>query len=140
MMTCNCTLPYSNPNACKYCSVMLKEQSEINKDNNLMIPQYPITPFDQWPNTPSKIIKRITRTIDKYDENNKYIGREIITEEIEDVERPIFSYGTTTSFAISSSKNEEKPISNGSSVTYKKDVPFTYTTNCSNIKSECCSN
>jgi len=34
-----------------------------------------------------KIIKRVTKTIEKYDSGGKLIGKEVITEEYEDIER-----------------------------------------------------
>jgi hypothetical protein len=37
-----------------------------------------------------KRIKRITRTIEKYDENGIFIGREVIIEEYEDVEKMVY--------------------------------------------------
>jgi len=37
-----------------------------------------------------KKVKRVTKTIEKYDENGKFIGREIITEEYEDVEKIVY--------------------------------------------------
>lgn len=38
----------------------------------------------------TKIVKRVTRTIDKYDMEGIFIGREIVTEEYEDVERQVW--------------------------------------------------
>ena len=34
---------------------------------------------------PQKMIRRVTKTIDKYDCEGRYLGREVITEETEDV-------------------------------------------------------
>jgi len=36
-------------------------------------------------NPQMKMVKRVTKTIDKYDCEGRYLGREIITEEYEDV-------------------------------------------------------
>ena len=41
-------------------------------------------PGTTW-NPPMKMVKRVTKTIDKYDCEGRYLGREIITEETEDV-------------------------------------------------------
>ena len=63
-------------------------------DQNYYYPQY-------------KPIKRITRTIEKYDAEGKYTGKEIITEEIEDdikVIYPSYPY-TYVSTSISYSVN-----------------------------------
>ena len=35
-----------------------------------------------------RYIKRTTKTIDKYDEFNKYLGREVIVEDVEDIQLP----------------------------------------------------
>lgn len=40
---------------------------------------------------PTKKIKRITRTIEKYAPSGEYLGREIITEDLEDIEVPDYS-------------------------------------------------
>ena len=52
-------------------------------------PWSPTTDPYQW--QPSiKTIKRVTRTVDKYDSEGRFIGREIITEEYEDVEKQVW--------------------------------------------------
>lgn len=61
---CNCTLPYTNPEACNNCQ------------NNTLNTNF-------WNYSQPK--KRITKTIDRYDANGQYIGREIIVEEIEEI-------------------------------------------------------
>jgi len=56
---------------------------------NLTYPYNPTTdPYQYVPVT--KIIKRVTKTIDKYDREGVFIGREIITEEYEDVEKQVW--------------------------------------------------
>lgn len=40
-------------------------------------------PYSWGPRT--KLIKRVTKTIDKYDTEGRLIGREVITEEYEDI-------------------------------------------------------
>lgn len=99
MKTCHCTLPYTNgPEACLNCS-------------NCTFPTYPSTnPYD-W-NNPKKI-KKVTKTIEKYDSEGILIGKEVITEEYEDIEiqewdkiwpqQPWTIYGNT--YTISSTAN-----------------------------------
>ena len=52
----------------------------------------PITPYPNTPNVPTKTIKRITCTIEKYGPIGEYLGREVITEDLEDVEVPDYSW------------------------------------------------
>lgn len=85
MKTCNCTLPYFNgPDVCKGCSNW-EEPSQTN-------------PYQQnwYPET--KRVKKITKTIDKYDNEGVYIGREVITEEYEEIDKPVWDlpYWTTS--------------------------------------------
>jgi len=79
MKACNCTLPYFNgPEACLNCPNYEYEGQSVTY------------PYQQWgPQT--KLIKRVTKTIDKYDNEGRLIGREVITEEWEDVEREVWS-------------------------------------------------
>jgi len=97
MLTCNCTLPYLNPDACKSCPAWIKDQMEMNKPIDGI--NYPAAPYVPWnPNdfTPEpKKVKRVTKTIDKYGPQGQYIGREIITEEIEEVDRYVWSAAST---------------------------------------------
>ena len=79
MNSCNCTLPYLNPEACKSCP------------NN--------TVFNNETPTKKRII---TRTVEKYDREGIFIGKEIIVEEIEDVEiyNPIVTWDNGTANPI----------------------------------------
>ncbi len=85
MKACNCTLPYINgPDACRGCSNW--EEPQTN-------------PYQQYPQT--KSVKKITRTIDKYNSDGVLIGREVITDEYEDIERlewnkPFYTIGEDT--------------------------------------------
>jgi hypothetical protein len=47
------------------------------------------TTWQQW-GPRLKTVKKITKTIDKYDAEGKYIGREVITEEYEDFEKEMW--------------------------------------------------
>lgn len=41
---------------------------------------------------PTKMVKRTTRTVEKYGPEGEYLGKEIITEDTEDVEVPDYNY------------------------------------------------
>ena len=38
----------------------------------------------------TKIVKRVTKTIDRYSPSGEYLGREVITEEYEDIQREVW--------------------------------------------------
>ena len=95
MKACNCTVMLTNPDCWKTCSNMREDFVEN---------QYPQQPYTQpWtiPSVPSvpRNVKKITRTIDKYDAEGKYIGREVITEEIEDIQVPTITWNTPTTIS-----------------------------------------
>jgi len=71
-IACCCSLPYYNPDACKNCSVM----------NTY--------PYQQQWYPKIKNIKRVTKTIEKYDKDGKLIGKEVITKEYEDIEQEVW--------------------------------------------------
>lgn len=53
------------------------------------------TPLYPQFNQPTKKIKRITRTVEKYSPSGEYLGREIITEDVEDIEVPDYTWRPT---------------------------------------------
>jgi len=65
--SCNCTVYLTNPDCWKTCN------------NGNTIGNFPKT----------KTIKRVTKTIEKYDLDGKLIGKEIITEDYEDIQKQI---------------------------------------------------
>lgn len=136
MLTCNCTLPINNPDACKSCS-RWKEYQNLNslKDISGTGDWYPILPNIPWSQPETKKVKKITRTIEKYDQDGKFIGKEIITEEVEDIQiwkSPTIYVDGTGTINTSNSLNPNGKITN---IAYDPDVPYSYTTNY-----QCCSN
>ena len=127
MKSCVCSLPdMYGPEVCKRCSNALEDSYPW--DN-------PTTAPMQWqPKT--KNIKRITRTIDKYDAEGKLIGREVITEEVEDVEKQVWEPLTWTSGTIVITSTDKPVEITGNTVTYKNDNPFTLT-NSSALSNTC---
>ena len=65
-----------------------------------------------YPNTPMKTIKRVTRTVEKYSSKGEYLGKEIITEEIEDVEVPDYSWKLDTTIYPITISGETITVSN----------------------------
>ena len=51
------------------------------------MPWLPITPYPSipYPYQPTKMVKRTTKTVEKWGPQGEYLGREVITEEVEDV-------------------------------------------------------
>ena len=138
--TCNCTLPDYNPEACKSCQAW--QQNQITDQGIPFSPfNPPYQPETPWiptnPGTvviqqqPTKRIKRITRTIERYDELGNYKGKEVITEDHEDVDVPDYKYGWTITTAETGNANIAGTQYNAGvstdAVTLKKDTPFTYT-------------
>jgi len=127
MRSCVCSLPdMYGPEVCKRCSNALEDS----------YPQNPTTaPYSWQPKT--KNIKRITRTIDKYDAEGKLIGREVITEEVEDIEKEVWEpmWGSSGTIIVTST-NQPVEIS-GNTVTYKNDTPFTLTNGVSALSNTC---
>ena len=86
MKTCNCTLNLTNPEACESCSI------NFEYDSAQWIPDTgtPYVPYKPYPPTTTPVnypqiqkVKKITRTIEKYDKHGNYKGKEIIIEEEE---------------------------------------------------------
>ena len=77
MKACNCTLPYTNPDACKYCT---ESTLDVNSNN-----WYPYEPYTV-PQYPTKMVKRTTKTIEKWGPEGEYLGKEVITTDEEDIE------------------------------------------------------
>ena len=128
MLVCNCTLPYTNPDACKNCSVYLAYYGDNKfKDNwddkyklekydpSIFTPKIPSPDeindfFEKFKKpiniSPKKVIKR---TIEKYDENGILIGKEIITEEIieeyEEYPKITYKYFGTTDNTLNNTNN-----------------------------------
>jgi len=102
-------LPSLNgPDVCKNC---LNNQLEF---------QTSPTTFPAW-QPKIKKVKKITRTIDKYDAEGKLIGREVITEEVENIEKEVWEQSGT--ITIGHSPTDVMP-----GVTqYNPDIPFTLT-------------
>lgn len=73
MRVCHCTLPLTNPDACRNCQNNIREQYD---NHGLNVPYVPSNP-DVF----TKVIKRLKRTIEKYDKDGNYLGKEIVTEE-----------------------------------------------------------
>ena len=102
MLSCNCTLPYLNPDACKNCSIMknyLNNNIEypIQEHVPIIDPLNPnISPVVQHK---TKKVKKISKSIKKYDKNGKYLGEKIIeiSEEIIDAPNYTFVYTNTES-------------------------------------------
>lgn len=80
MKTCNCTLPYFNgPEVCNGCSNNIDDFID-----NSTYPWNPGTnPYDEYPKT--KTIKKVTKTVEKFDKDGNYIGKEVITEDQQEV-------------------------------------------------------
>ena len=90
MKACNCTLPYTNPDACKTCP-----ENTFDDIGNNWYP-YPYEPYTVPSYQPeTRKVKRTTKTIEKYGPDGEYLGKEVITEEVEDFERQVYS-GTIT--------------------------------------------
>ena len=135
-LTCCCSLPDMNPDACRSCSILIQHQNDNLTVHPLTV--YPSSPttvpiYQEW--NQIKRIKRITKTVEKFDKNGKYMGKEVITEDHEDVEVPNYEWHTTPngtgdvnfgeSYNITSSNSLGTVTAN--TATYKKDVPFSYT-------------
>jgi len=53
----------------------------------------------------TKTVKRITKTIEKYDVEGRLIGREVITEEHEDVEKQVWEIVPNQQFFVTCDSN-----------------------------------
>jgi hypothetical protein len=58
----------------------------MNEQNTIYQPSY-----TYYYTYPTKKIKRVTRTIEKYGSQGELIGREVITEDVEDIEVPDYT-------------------------------------------------
>ena len=57
---------------------------------------YPTSPWTPWdPSPQTRKVKRTTKTIEKYGPDGEYLGKEVITKEIEDFDRQVYD-GTVT--------------------------------------------
>ena len=90
MKACWCTLPYTNPDACKGCS---NYENVDNSGNYWDYPSYPTVPYPQFP---TKTVKRTTKTIEKYGPDGEYLGKEVITTDEEDIQVQDWSSGSIT--------------------------------------------
>ncbi len=93
MLVCHCTLPYTNPSACKNCSRYLGYLESTSGFNPYEPPYDPgkdqIVPSDQF--EPQNIrTKKITRTIEKYSKDGRYLGKEVIIEEEEVYDKKVY--------------------------------------------------
>jgi len=91
MKACNCTLPYTNPDACKTCP-----ENTFDDVGNNWYP-YPYEPYTVPLQPETRKVKRTTKTIEKYGPDGEYLGKEVITEEVEDFERQVYSGSITIS-------------------------------------------
>lgn len=73
-----------------------KETVTYPKKTETVTGQYQWDQANQWNSTPlkNKIIKKTTKTIEKYDEKGKFLSKKVITKEIEIDEVPIWNYST----------------------------------------------
>ena len=73
-ISCNCTLPSINPDACKFCPIYL--QNFGRNDDSIIYPSggyvYPVD------------TKKKVTTIEKYDKDGNYLGKEVTSEEVFD--------------------------------------------------------
>lgn len=78
MKSCNCTLPYFNPNACKGCS---NNTYEPYKDYTYVTPVYPVKKIvETWEGNKHIIeefdgYQTIKKTVEEFDEKGKLIKR-----------------------------------------------------------------
>ncbi|MFW6310907.1 MAG: hypothetical protein ACOC1K_01600 [Nanoarchaeota archaeon] len=80
MKSCNCTLPYTNPDACKNCSQRDYDELTLPYNYNIPYTQPSYIPYTQ-PSYPQTPISKKVRTVEKYDNDGKLISKEVITEE-----------------------------------------------------------
>jgi hypothetical protein len=97
MKACWCILPSVDPNACQNCS----NYENITTTGNDYLP-YPYEPTSvPQPIYPSKTVKRVTKTIEKYGPDGEYLGKEVITTDKEDIQAQDWGYsGTITASSI----------------------------------------
>jgi hypothetical protein len=69
------------------------------------------TAGSQWQPV-TKTVKRITKTIDRYDVEGRLIGREVITEEHEDVEKQVWELQTPYEVTCNCDCSEENCCNN----------------------------
>jgi hypothetical protein len=62
----------------------------------------PITPYPiyPYPSQPTKMVKRTTKTVEKWGPQGEYLGREVITEEVEDIIVPDYQWTITYSSTV----------------------------------------
>ena len=85
-------------------------------------------PYTPWTgmiySQPTKKVKRITRTIEKWDASGQYLGKEVITEDIEDVEVPDYSWKPDyNDYPITC--GIQQPSNNSLVTSYSSNVSFT---------------
>jgi len=127
MKTCNCTLYITNPDACKSSSVMENDNIEIVTDGIYTVPY-------QNPQLEKRKIKRITKTIEKYDKKGNYKGKKVITEEEEIFDEDRYVYPTYPVYPTPYYPTYEDPIwvtSNDNKTThYGTVISMTDVTGC----------
>ena len=131
MLSCACTLPYTNPGACKTCPTYLNYyKNYLGNMEPYTVPNWqPLGPTNILSGIPkSTKIKKITKTIKKYDKHNKFIGEKVIIIEEEIFDKSIID---NTGFTIAESSGVT--TSPSLATTTKADVPFTYTSNTHEI-------
>ena len=82
MKTCNCTIMLTNPNCWKTCPNMREEFPEQYDNTSPWVYPDPnkYNNHNNYKDLQKRRVKSI-RTIEKFDMNGKFIGKEIITEE-----------------------------------------------------------
>jgi len=133
MKACWCTLPsLHGSDVCKGCANF---EENTNLTGDAWYPnQIPTTvPYTYQPKTVN--VKRTTKTIEKWGPDGEYLGKEVITEEVEDDTKQVYdgtiyiggSPGTTVQFDPNAPNTLTNPGYTSGTVTYKGDVPSTYT-------------
>lgn len=105
-----------------------------------MINWIPVSPTTT-PVYPTKMVKRITRTIEKYGPEGEYLGKEIIIEDQEDVEVPDYNYAPQPfydyeyhQYPITISSDDcntfsTSEVSSSDTAIFDPNISFTYTQN-----------
>lgn len=101
MRFCNCTVMLTNPDCWKTCSNM----NEAHTGDHYPYDTNPLPNI--WTTGPQKVnVKKTIKTIEKYDANGEYIGKEVVTEEtFDEVHAPYIASPTIQPYIISTDSN-----------------------------------
>ena len=102
MRICHCTLGSTNPNACKSCL----NNYEGDYDGT-------------GKNIPTKNVKRLTKTIERYGPNGEYLGKEVIITEEENIQKLDWTLG----YVYTDSQINHNLLENGTYVIGNKSFP-----------------